>query len=308
MLFKFNNVSKNFSRDFWQKDFVALENVSFSVNQGNITGFLGANGAGKTTSLRILLQLIKPTKGSVEFAPELGKDTKEIFKNIGFLPERPYFYPSLTGKEFLLYMGMLSGMKKYQILVDIKKWSERLSIAHAIDRKLKTYSKGMLQRVGFASTCLHKPQLLILDEPLSGLDPVGRKEFKDVMIELSKEGKTIFFSSHIVSDVEEICQEVVILEKGKLIYSGGISSFIENNSKNLFELKLIKKDFIPNEKLMRFLTYQNDELMILKIPSEEKQNVLKDLNLNLSAIYSLVPEKPTLEEVVYKIRSYESRS
>jgi ABC-2 type transport system ATP-binding protein len=308
MLFKFNNVNKNFARDFWQKDFVALENVSFQMNKGCITGFLGANGAGKTTSLRILLKLIKPSSGTIDFAPELGTKGSEIFKKIGFLPERPYFYPNLTGQEFLIYMGMLAGVKKSDLPIMIKHWTERLNIAFALNRKLRTYSKGMLQRVGFASTCLHRPELLILDEPLSGLDPIGRKEFKDAMIELSKEGKSIFFSSHIVSDVEEICQEVVILEHGKLIYSGGINSFIRDNSRNFFELKIIKSSEIIPDEMNKYISFENNELYLFKIPMTDKEKVLKYFMDNINSIYSMVPEKPTLEEVVYKIRSYESRS
>lgn len=301
-------MSKSFARDFWQKNFVALDNVSFQVNKGKVTGFLGANGAGKTTSLRILLQLIKPTSGTVNFVPEFGKTSKEIFRKIGFLPERPYFYPNLTGREFLIYMGMLAGVKKSDLTNEINKWTERLSVSFALDRKLKTYSKGMLQRIGFASACLHRPEFLILDEPLSGLDPIGRKEFKDVMIELSREGKSIFFSSHIVSDVEEICQEVVILESGKLVYSGGINSFIQNNTRNFFELKVLKEKGFDNNLLQKYLAFENNELSLFKIPVAEKENVLKKFSSNLDAIYSLVPEKPTLEEVVYKIRSYESRT
>jgi ABC-2 type transport system ATP-binding protein len=163
----------------------------------------------------------------------------------------------------------------------------------------------MLQRIGFSSSCLHRPQLLILDEPLSGLDPIGRKDFKEVMIELNKEGKSIFFSSHIVSDVEEICQEIVILEKGKLVYSGGVSSFIQNNSKNNYEVKLLRNDDLLPQELAPFITYQNDNFTILKAPIAEKGNLLKLLSQNLESIYSLNPEKPTLEEVVYKVRSHD---
>jgi ABC-2 type transport system ATP-binding protein len=205
-------------------------------------------------------------------------------------------------------MGMLAGERKSELPKMIKHWCDRLNISFALDRKLKTYSKGMLQRVGFASTCLHRPELLILDEPLSGLDPIGRKEFKDAMIELSKEGKSIFFSSHIVSDVEEICKEVVILEQGKLVYSGGINSFIKDNSRNFFELKILKNiKEIPTQ-IMQYVTFENNELYLFKIPFAEKEKTFNFFMQHIESIYSMVPEKPTLEEVVYKVRSYESRA
>lgn len=298
----FDQVSKRFKRDFWKNDFQALSNISFSIKRGAVTGFLGANGAGKTTTIRILLDLITPTTGKIQFDASFGASRKEIFSKIGFLPERPYFYPNLTGREFLIYMAKLCGMSGVDIKNGIVYWSERLDVAHALDRKLKTYSKGMLQRIGFASTCIHHPELLILDEPLSGLDPIGRKEFKDIMIDLHKEGKTIFFSSHIVSDVEEICQDVVILEKGKLLYSGEIETLISKHEKNIIEIKADR--VLDNYRSNIVLDKKN--LVIYKFNNVDKKVILLDfLNSSAQLIgYSL--EKPTLEEIVYKIRSYGS--
>ncbi len=201
-MFIFEDVTKTFKTDFWKKPEVVLDNLSFKVGEGMCTGFLGANGAGKTTSLKILFRFINADKGRIEFDKSLGNNWDQIKRNVGFLPERPYFYPELTGSEFIKYMLSLSGLKKENIEAQYKYYSEYLLIDHALSKKLSTYSKGMLQRIGLLSCLLHNPRLIILDEPLSGLDPNGRKDIKNLMNSLKREGKTIFFSSHIVQDLD----------------------------------------------------------------------------------------------------------
>src|SRR5690606_11152061 len=168
-------------------------------------------------------EFIAPTAGAIKYGEGGKYNFREFVKKLGYLPERPYFHPDLTGKEFIHYMAQLNDVPKSEIAQRALKWSQRLRIDHALERKLRTYSKGMLQRIGFVSCLIHEPELLILDEPVSGLDPVGRKEIKEVMRELHKEGKTIFFSSHIVSDVEEICHNLVVLDAGKRIYQGSVA-------------------------------------------------------------------------------------
>jgi len=176
------------------------------------------------------MHFISASAGEVVYAPELGKTFLEIVSNIGYMPERPYFYSNLTGREFLFYMGSLNEVKMPLLRERVSRWGERLQIAHALDRKINNYSKGMLQRLGLVSILLHGPQLLILDEPLSGVDPIGRKEMKAALDEIHKEGKTIFFSSHIVPDIEEICTSVVVLEEGKVRYSGPVDALLGRNS------------------------------------------------------------------------------
>ena len=166
IMIKFTDVTKIFKSDLLSQPFTALDHVTFNVPEGSMVGFLGANGAGKTTSLKIIMDFIRPTKGSVKFSDSLGKDKLEIFKNIGFLPERPYFYPTLTGWDFLKFMGRLSGLTVSQINSEIEKWAPIFKIEFALDRELKTYSKGMLQRIGFLATIMHHPRIIILDEPL----------------------------------------------------------------------------------------------------------------------------------------------
>lgn len=298
-MFSFHEVTKDFKTDFWEKPFRALDNVSFSLKPGSIVGFLGANGAGKTTGIKVLLNFIDPSSGHVEYNPILGKSKRDIFKNIGYLPERPYFYADLTGIEFLKYIGQLNDLSKTDIELRVKKWSEVLKIDFALERKLRFYSKGMLQRIGFVSALIPDPKLLILDEPLSGLDPLGRKEFKDIMNGLAGEDKTIFFSSHILSDVEEVSRHVVIMEKGKLIHSGNVLELVNEKSTNEFELIVqpteVKffKDKYKGEKKGDFqsYTFSNDEL----------ENVMSVVANEKVKIESLKKVTPTLEDIIYRI-------
>lgn len=297
-----DGVSKIFKSDLMTKPFVALDNVSFDVPEGAMVGFLGANGAGKTTSLKIIMGFIHPTSGKVEFSPKLGNNKLAILKNIGFLPERPYFYPTLTGKDFLEFMGSLSGLNSFTINQEIQKWAPRFKIDHALNRALKTYSKGMLQRIGFLATIIHHPKIVILDEPLSGLDPIGRKELKDVIIEVHKEGKTVFFSSHIVSDVEEICDRVVFLKDGKLAYNGEVGNLI--NDSQIYDYIICVRTNYGFEPVTRYkqVTRLPDNLnRYLVEPLYKDEFLLEMIQLKYSII-SLEMRKPSLEEIFYKTR------
>jgi ABC-2 type transport system ATP-binding protein len=285
-MLKLNNITKVFKTDVLRQPFVALDDVSFEIKEGSVTGFLGANGAGKTTSIKIIMDFIKATKGSVEFDSAFGKNKTEIFKKIGYLPERPYFYPNITGRDFCYYMAALCEVSKGRIDEQILKWAPRLKIDFALDRELKTYSKGMLQRIGFLVTLIHDPTLIILDEPLSGLDPIGRKDIKDLIKELKNEGKTLFFSSHIVSDVEEICHNVIFLKDGKLVYDGRVDKLIHEHIKPSCEI-----------------VFEDDGFHKIIISNEEKKSKLEELLSKNINIYSIDTVKPTLEEIFYKVRN-----
>lgn len=285
-MIEFVNISKKFQNHFWEKSFLALNDVSFKIEAGDLVGFLGANGAGKTTLIKILMDFSRQDHGVVKFDKELGQTPTEIRSNMGYLPERAYLYQHLTGREFLSYVGSLNNIPKNEISDLTKIWSEKIQIDHAIDRQIRGYSKGMQQRLGFISALMHRPKFLVLDEPLSGLDPIGRKEFKSIMKELNKEGITIFFSSHIVSDVEEICNKVVFIEKGKLIYEGSIDSLILKHSNDQYIAKY----------------YIGDQLESIRFSESEKNSQLSDMiNKNVNLV-ELEKEKPTLEEIIYKIK------
>ncbi len=307
-MIEFINISKRYKTDFWVKPFTALDSVSFKLEPQSITGFLGANGAGKTTSLKIMLGFISQDSGQIEFSKKLGTGLKK-FEKIGFFPERPYFYPDLTGREFLEFMGEITNVDKVRRKKNIGVWAEKLKIEHAMNRKIRAYSKGMLQRLGLIAAIIHDPELIILDEPMAGLDPVGRKEFKDIFVQLWKAGKTVFFSSHIVSDVEEICSKVIFLEKGKVFYQGDIEKLLlsaqEQSNGEMWELKTSNYNasiggFLPIETL-------EDKGKILVSTYQFKKNnfkeVMKVINERDIEIQSLVSLKPTLEEIIYKIKS-----
>lgn len=294
-MFELNGISKSFKKDFYAQKFQALKDVSFQVKSGCITGFLGANGAGKTTSLKIILSFVRPDSGTVDY--DKGSYSNFIRK-LGYLPERPYFHAGLTGKEFVSYMAALNDVPKGDVASLTKKWSEKLAIDHALDRKLSSYSKGMLQRIGFVSCLVHNPEYLILDEPVSGLDPVGRKMIKDVMLELHREGRSIFFSSHIVSDIEEVCSNLIVLDKGTLIYNGSVRDILTRESNRNCEIIL---EGIHVDKFLDFKAENlNNEYTKIVIRNDEKGKFIKMLSNTDIQMISLRDQNPSLEEIIYK--------
>ena len=284
---------------FGQKNFVPYQMFLFLLKKESLLVSSGANGAGKTTSIKILMNFIKYCNGYVRFDSVLGSSSKEILSNIGYLPERPYFYPHLKGREFLSYMSYLNDLDRTIAKERIEKWTKRLKVDFALDRPVRSYSKGMLQRLGFASTLIHQPKLLVLDEPLSGLDPVGRKDFKDILVELNNDGVTIFFSSHIVSDVEEICEKVIVLEQGRLLYQGKIEELIQNhiNMNYIFKTNKIDihTDYISRKEVASGYHYE--------VHPDQKESFLKHLIAEKIELYGLENHKTSLEEVVYKVRT-----
>ena len=202
-----------------------LDGISFRVHENEIFGFVGPNGAGKTTALKILMGLIHRTAGRARI---LGHDVgeTEFRRHVGFLPENPYFYDHLTGREILRFYARLSGLSGRRIGERVDMLLDWVGLSHAADARLRTYSKGMLQRVGIAQALVHDPAVVFLDEPMSGLDPIGRKEVRDLILRLHDEGKTVFMNTHILSDVELICDRVAIIVKGAIRYEGRIEKFL----------------------------------------------------------------------------------
>jgi ABC-2 type transport system ATP-binding protein len=193
---------------------LGVENLSLDIHQGEIFGLLGLNGSGKTTTIKLLLGLLRPNSGSISILGKTLPDTA-VLSCIGYLPEVPYFYRYLTALEIIEFYGQLSGIQ------DVRKRStevlEIVGLSSVANKKLAEFSKGMLQRIGLAQSLLHDPQILIYDEPVSGLDPLAMQEMRELLLKLKERGKTIFLSSHLISEVERICDRVAILVKGKLV-------------------------------------------------------------------------------------------
>ena len=218
-----SNLTKDYDVGFWRKRKVrALDGLSLTVNRGEIFGFLGANGAGKTTTLKLLMSLIFPTAGSARI---LDQDIGDVsmHRKIGYLPENPYFYDYLTAREFMDYLGQIFGYKASHRHQRAEQLLSRVRLDQTRwDVQLRKFSKGMLQRVGLAQSLINDPEVVFLDEPMSGLDPVGRREVRDLIASLKVEGKTVFMCSHILSDIEVLCDRVAILKRGKLSQVGNL--------------------------------------------------------------------------------------
>jgi len=208
-------ITKHYRHPWTQKVTRGLEPLSLDVHRGEVFGYLGPNGAGKTTTLKILTGLLKPTAGT---ATILGVPIERVSSRtrMGFLPEQPYFYDSLTGVEYLEFVARLSGMPGREATRAARAWLAKVGLGERERQALRKYSKGMLQRLGLAAAMVHEPELLILDEPMSGLDPFGRRDVRDLILEQRERGTTVLFSSHILPDVEALCDRVAILLEGRL--------------------------------------------------------------------------------------------
>jgi len=222
-----SNLTKDYELGFWLKKKVrALDDLSLSVKSGQIFGFLGGNGAGKTTTIKILMSLLFPSSGTAKI---LGRDISDagMHSSIGYCPENPYFYEYLTARELMNYFGELFGIdaarrkeKTAELLISVgleeKDWN----------KQLRKFSKGMLQRVGLAQSLINDPEIVFMDEPMSGLDPMGRREIRELIAGLREKGTTVFMSTHILSDVEALCDEVAILRNGRLTATGNLEDLL----------------------------------------------------------------------------------
>jgi ABC-2 type transport system ATP-binding protein len=292
---KITGLSKVFKTGFIPKKVVAVDHISLDVEQGEIFGLLGPNGAGKTTTIKCILSLIHPDSGDIEL---LGDKipSHRAKRKIGFLSENPYVYDFLSGREYLIFSAKLFGMNA---VAAEKKAQEMLALfrmEEAADRQLKKYSKGMLQRIGLAQALINDPELLILDEPMSGLDPVGRKEVRDLLLTLKQKGRTILFSSHILSDAEMICDRVAILVNGKVQTSGRLDALLKKiDGYELTISNVTNPDFdgVAHEILMK-----SDATWLLRVRSiDDVQAVLALAKTNQFLIESIEPRRKTLEEI-----------
>ena len=283
----------------WKKPATVLSDVSLSVREGEIFGFLGHNGAGKTTTMKILLGLLRATNGRVEL---LGSPAEHVtvHARIGYLPESPYFYDYLTAEEFLCFYGKLAGLDRETIRKRIPLLLERVSLTEARHRQLRKFSKGMLQRIGLAQALIHDPELVILDEPMSGLDPIGRKEVRDLILGLRDQGKTVFFSTHIISDVEMICDRVGILARGKILALGRIEDLVNAHVARSVEVVcdgVVGDDFPDVKQLAARILQRGDRCLIILSGQEHLEKVLAVLRQAGGRLVSVIPHKGSLEEI-----------
>ncbi|MEK6525512.1 MAG: ABC transporter ATP-binding protein [Nitrospirota bacterium] len=280
----------------------ALSGLSLTVRQGEIYGFLGPNGSGKTTTLKILMGLMRATSGKAEVLGKPAGDV-QVRRQIGFLPESPYFYDYLTAEEFLAFYGHLAGLERAELGRRIDHLLEVVGLTEARTRQLRKFSKGMLQRVGLAQALIHDPELVILDEPMSGLDPIGRKQVRDLILSLRDQGKTVFFSTHIIPDVEMICDRVGIVVKGRLLATGRVDELVRHEHTQSVEIVCegIKVDEVPVIKAAATLVLQRGPQCLVALPGPDRQEeILAAIRAHGGKLVSVTPQKGSLEELFFQ--------
>ncbi len=297
VVLRVEGISKTFRKPFSGRKVLAVQHVSFEVERGEIFGFLGPNGAGKTTTIKMLTGLIAPTAGKASIFGQ-PVPSPVAMARVGFLPENPYVYPYLTPREFVTLCGRLSGLGAPRLDARVEQIVDRVGVGYAIDRPVRSLSKGMLQRVGLAAALVHNPELLVLDEPMTGLDPVGRKEIRDLLVEERKNGRTIFFSSHILSDVEMLCDRVCILRRGVVVVSGVLRKLLNVGTRSSevtlsgggAELKA-RLDKLGEARAV-------GETLVIDVQGEERvTEVLKLALADGAQVESVTPKRETLEDV-----------
>lgn len=292
---RIENLHKSFKTGFIPKRKKILKGLSLEVQAGEIFGYLGPNGAGKTTTIKCILGLIFPDIGSIEIFnhPNLSLKAKE---KIGFLPENPYFYDYLTATEFLHFYSDITLVKKKDKQSQINNLLDIVGLKHAADLQLRKFSRGMLQRIGLAQSLINNPSLVLLDEPLGGLDPVGRKEMRDVIVKLKEERKTVFLSSHILQDIEMICDRVAILVEGQIINQGPLQDLI--SEKVLFTEVTLSGVHLNDLGGLGELYSVAGERILLRVFDEDKiEEVFQRVKEKKGRIHTLIPRTETLEDL-----------
>lgn len=289
-------LEKSYAVGFWRKKTkVALKPLSLSVPEGEIFGYLGPNGAGKTTTLRLIMGLVSVSAGSFKL---LGGNINDpsVRSQIGFLPEQPYFYDYLTPRELLDYFATLSAIPARERNRRIEASLTRVGLDTAAwTTQLRKFSKGMLQRVGLAQAIIHNPKLIILDEPMSGLDPMGRREVRDLIEELNHQGKTIFFSTHILSDAEALCDRVAVINKGEL-RGVGVVADLTSSVKGSVEVTWNGKNAVPSLEGRGFKCHVVGDIVRAVVPESEVDRTIDLLRTQRARLISVTPMRTTLED------------
>lgn len=286
-------LEKTYSVGFWRKrPKIALKPLTLSVPEGEVFGYLGPNGAGKTTTLKLLMGLIHPSGGAAKI---LGMDMGEprVKEGIGFLPEQPYFYDYLTAQELVTYYAQLSGVPGKERKRRVQRVLERVGMGESAHVQLRKFSKGMLQRVGIAQAIVHDPKLVFLDEPMSGLDPIGRREVRDLIQELKEEGKTVFFSTHILADAEALCDRVAVLHQGELRGVGVVADLTAQMHGNV---EVIFLGAAAEVAALGLECHVAGESMRVVTPEAKLDAVLEAVRKARARLVSVTPVRATLED------------
>jgi ABC-2 type transport system ATP-binding protein len=289
------NLYKSFKVGFIPKRREILKGISLDVAKGEIFGYLGPNGAGKTTTLKCILGLIFPDRGEIKLFghPHLSPKGKE---RLGYLPENPYFYDYLTGEEFLSFYAQLFGLSRTDREDKIRRLLHLVGLEKAQDLQLRKYSRGMLQRIGLAQALINDPELLFLDEPLGGLDPLGRREIRDIIVGLKQDGRTVFICSHILQDIEMICDRVAIVVGGRILSRGRLQELI--SEKIIFtEVTVSGLAAVDLEGLGEMVSSRGDKILLKIFEDEKIDSLLARVYERKGKIQSLVPRTETLEDI-----------
>ncbi len=295
-------LTKDFQVGFWKKRPVrALENLNLKVEKGEVFGFLGPNGAGKTTTLKLLMNLIKPSSG---FAQILGEPVSSVSmrRRIGFLPENPYFYDYLTAREFLRYIGGLFQMRGSHLKARVEHLLQSVGLSASGDLQLRKFSKGMVQRIGIAQAIINDPEVVFLDEPMSGLDPLGRREVRLVINSLKERGVTVFFSSHILPDVEALCDRVAIMNRGRLQAIGALQDILKVKIEGHEIILVNRGENLAAQlgKLCDNIQSIGDRLHIRATSGGQVESVLACALARGATLISANPIRPSLEDYFFR--------
>ncbi|MEE8184557.1 MAG: ABC transporter ATP-binding protein [Acidobacteriota bacterium] len=291
---EFRNVSKCYKTHLSIRKGWILRELNLSVKAGEIFGYIGPNGAGKTTTIRLALGILFPNAGSISLFGQPA--SRVVLKNrIGFLPENPYFYDYLTGEEFLDFYARLLGLNAARRRERIPYLLDLVDLGSRGDRQLRKYSKGMLQRIGLAQAILNEPDLIILDEPLSGLDPMGRRQIRDIILDLRQQGKTIFFSSHILQDAEMICDRVGILDRGRLISIGPLADLLGRETE-FWEVTFSGCQVNLAEFQAEMVSNRNGEQLVRLSDEDDLERFLEEIRNQDGKLRSLHSQRATLED------------
>jgi ABC-2 type transport system ATP-binding protein len=292
------NLTKDFSVGFWKKRPIrALDNLCLQVEAGQIFGFLGPNGAGKSTTIKILMHLLHPTSGKARILGE-PVDSVAMHQRIGYLPENPYFYDYLTPAELLTYMGRLFGLRGTGLSRKVDALLESVGMSDARNLALRKFSKGMVQRIGISQALINDPEVVFLDEPMSGLDPLGRMEVRRIITSLKERGVTVFFSSHVLPDVEALCDRIAILNKGKLQETGTLDEILKVRIEG-YEVILSGLRDVAVEKIRALCDEVGsmEDRLRLRVGTKEKMEALLEFAFaHRLELISVNPLRPSLEE------------